>query len=106
MPVGLKGAARSRVAQTLQELHSFPQRLAVRMNAIGSGLEEADLSVILPFTSSVLSTLVIPKVSSVSDLESVAKRLPPTSRCALLGFALMCALLISETDKNSIPGLY
>ncbi|KAJ3316812.1 hypothetical protein HDU76_001539 [Blyttiomyces sp. JEL0837] len=67
--IGKKGMAREQVFQALASANFGTSELAVRINAIGSGLEFDDLSVVLRSKS--LQSILIPKVSSASDITFV-----------------------------------
>lgn len=71
VPMNQKGAARSLVLSALEkhQLHSACEK-AVRINAVGSGLEIDDLQVVL--SSNHLEALVIPKVESREQLAFVS----------------------------------
>ncbi|KAJ1973678.1 hypothetical protein H4R35_003991 [Dimargaris xerosporica] len=80
-----KGAARELVYDALKLGRDGGPELAVRINAVGSGLEFDDLNVILQ--SKRLQTILIPKVESAKEIDFVAKLIdlisPPSTRGAL-----------------------
>ncbi|KAI9218081.1 Pyruvate/Phosphoenolpyruvate kinase-like domain-containing protein [Blastocladiella britannica] len=69
VPMDKKGLARQLVFDALESFDLGRRERAVRINAIGSGLELDDLNVIL--RSPRLQCIVIPKVSSVADVQFV-----------------------------------
>lgn len=72
VPINKKQEARDRVVQQLSASHRvFPKNSerAVRINSIGSGLEQADLECVLKCRN--LDTLVIPKVETAKHLQFV-----------------------------------
>lgn len=77
-----KGAARQMVFDALETFDLGKLEKAVRINAIGTGMEIDDLNVIL--RSSKLQCIVIPKVQSPKDIEFVSQMIesaaPDSSR--------------------------
>lgn len=79
--LGEKAAARQRLAHHLGALRQRPPgvgELAVRINAVSTGLAAHDLAAIKK--SPVLDALVVPKVNGASDLKFVADHLRDGSR--------------------------
>ncbi|ORX82894.1 beta subunit of citrate lyase [Basidiobolus meristosporus CBS 931.73] len=66
-----KGTARELVLDTLEASEHRKAEKAVRINAIGSGLELDDLNVVL--RSKRLEAIVIPKVQSAKDIQFVSQ---------------------------------
>ncbi|RKP37785.1 Pyruvate/Phosphoenolpyruvate kinase-like domain-containing protein [Dimargaris cristalligena] len=66
-----KGAARELVFDALKLKSETGPELAVRINAVGSGIEFDDLNVILQ--SPHLDTILIPKVQSARDIDFVCR---------------------------------
>ncbi|TPX57708.1 hypothetical protein PhCBS80983_g03619 [Powellomyces hirtus] len=77
-----KGAARQLVFQALEQYDIGKTEKTVRINAVGSGLEIDDLSVVL--RSKYVDALVVPKVQSPKELEFVSRMIdsiaPESSR--------------------------
>ncbi|KAI8823749.1 Pyruvate/Phosphoenolpyruvate kinase-like domain-containing protein [Fimicolochytrium jonesii] len=71
VPLNRKGAARNAVFQALEQFDVGKSEKTVRINAVGSGLEVDDLSVVL--RSRHVGALVVPKVQSPKDLEFVSR---------------------------------
>ena len=67
-----KEEARETVVKALKTLDFGSTEKLVRINAVGSGMEEADLDVIVPFNP---DGIIIPKVSSAADVQWVSERL-------------------------------
>jgi citrate lyase beta subunit len=75
--VNRKAAARETIAQALQTLEFGRSEKAVRINPVGSGLEEQDLQAVLPARP---DSVVIPKVSSAAQVHWVSSRLAEAER--------------------------
>ncbi|ORZ41351.1 Pyruvate/Phosphoenolpyruvate kinase-like domain-containing protein [Catenaria anguillulae PL171] len=69
VPMDRKGSARQLVFDALESFDLGHRERAVRINAVGSGLEVDDLNVILHSTR--LQCIVIPKVNTASDVQFV-----------------------------------
>ncbi len=72
-----KEAARQTIARALQELDFGAAEKLVRVNAIGSGLEEADLTATLPHRP---DGIVVPKVEEAAQVEWVSARIEEAER--------------------------
>jgi len=66
-----KAAARSRVSETLEQWSGCGVIRAVRVNAIGSGLEGGDIA-----AARTADAIVLPKVESVADLQAARLLIP------------------------------
>jgi citrate lyase beta subunit len=75
--VNRKAAARETIVQALQTLEFGRSEKAVRINPVGSGLEEQDLQAVLPARP---DSVVIPKVSSAAQVHWVSSRLAEAER--------------------------
>lgn len=72
VPPDEKGAARQLVAGTIPQLASQQQRVYVRVNALATGLTEADLAaIVVPG----LEGIALPKVEAPEEVERVARLL-------------------------------
>ncbi|KAK4178835.1 putative citrate lyase subunit beta-like protein [Triangularia setosa] len=114
----LKPAARTNLLTHLSPLSKPPPNvgeLAVRINAISTPYALSDLTTLAPLPSSTLSTIVIPKVNSPSDLTFVIDILrqvsnqnePPKKLIALIesARAVMNLKQICEAGKGYLDGL-
>ncbi|KAJ1969846.1 hypothetical protein H4R34_006125 [Dimargaris verticillata] len=88
-----KGAARELVYDALKLGREDGPELAVRINAVGSGLEFDDLNVILQ--SKRLQTILIPKVESAKDIDFVAKLIDVVSPTSTRGTLRLIASIES-----------
>ncbi|KAI9209244.1 Pyruvate/Phosphoenolpyruvate kinase-like domain-containing protein [Polychytrium aggregatum] len=83
--VNRKGAARQQVFNAFQTFDVGRAEKAVRINAVGSGLEIDDLNVVL--RSKNLQALVIPKVQSARDVEFISRMIdsvaPESNRASI-----------------------
>ena len=64
--INCKVDARATIAKALKELDFGASEKLVRINAVGSGLEQADIEAVLPYHP---DGIVIPKVESVEQIE-------------------------------------
>ncbi|KAK4673607.1 hypothetical protein QC763_113620 [Podospora pseudopauciseta] len=114
----LKPTARTNLLSHLSSLPKLPPNigeLAVRINAISTPYALTDLTTLVPLPSSTLSTIVIPKVNSPSDLTFVIDILrqvspqnePPKKVIALIesAKAVMDLKQICEAGKGCLDGL-
>ncbi|KAK4648809.1 uncharacterized protein QC761_113620 [Podospora bellae-mahoneyi] len=114
----LKPTARTNLLSHLSSLPKPPPNigeLAVRINAISTPYALTDLTTLAPLPSSTLSTIVIPKVNSPSDLTFVIDILrqvspqnePPKKVIALIesAKAVMDLKQICEAGKGCLDGL-
>nr|CDP23712.1 Putative citrate lyase subunit beta-like [Podospora anserina S mat+] len=114
----LKPTARTSLLSHLSSLPKPPPNigeLAVRINAISTPYALTDLTTLAPLPSSTLSTIVIPKVNSPSDLTFVIDILrqvspqnePPKKVIALIesAKAVMDLKQICEAGKGCLDGL-
>jgi citrate lyase beta subunit len=72
-----KAEARAQIAAALQDVDFSRAERLVRINAIGSGLEQDDLSAVLP---SHPDGVVIPKVANAEELKWVSSRIEEVER--------------------------
>ncbi|VBB72830.1 Putative citrate lyase subunit beta-like [Podospora comata] len=114
----LKPTARTNLLSHLSSLPKPPPNigeLAVRINAISTPYALTDLTTLAPLPSSTLSTIMIPKVNSPSDLTFVIDILrqvspqnePPKKVIALIesAKAVMDLKQICEAGKGCLDGL-
>ncbi|TPX69297.1 hypothetical protein SpCBS45565_g02544 [Spizellomyces sp. 'palustris'] len=113
VPVNRKGTARQLVFQALEQHDVGKSEKTVRINAVGSGLEVDDLSVVL--RSKYVDALVVPKVQSAKELEFVSRMIdsiaPESSRanirilaCIESALGIMNIREIAQADPR-IDGL-
>ncbi len=72
-----KEAARENIARALRELDFGASEKLARINAVGSGLEEADLTAALPHRP---DGIVLPKVEDAAQVEWVSQRIEEAER--------------------------
>jgi citrate lyase beta subunit len=89
-----KGEARAQIAAALREVDFSRSERLVRINAIGSGLEQDDLSAVLPGHP---DGVVIPKVASADSLKWASRRIEEVERQNQWLVGGICLIAIVES---------
>jgi citrate lyase beta subunit len=96
-----KEAARATVVAALRELDFGPVEKIVRINALGSGLEEAELAAVLPARP---DALLAPKIESADQVAWLVHRLPDD--LPLLIMIETARGIVNLKEIAAVPGLY
>lgn len=94
--VNRKSAARQNIASALKTVHFGRSERLVRINSLGSGLAEEDLSAVLNARP---DGIVVPKIEGADEVKWVCQRIASVEQAKGWGYGSIALLVLIETPQ-------